>query len=263
MDKSKANGLMKLLAVTQALWFCLQCITRLSQELPIALLEIHVFGYAVCAFLIYVLWWDKPFDVEQSTLLKGDKIECIASLLRLYSPIERTEEAPLQDAQWRPSADESRIRTKRDQLDIPIELYDQVFDFTYVSGDAKTLRPAEIEQLQAASCALNIVDWRVLKRDTQYLRYRVEDLVSVDRFLETWANPESQEELATWASLTVGCVAFGTLHLISWFAPFHRPLEMQLWRISAIAITCTGPALFCSSFISLKLWSFLDDALAP
>ncbi|KAF1355437.1 hypothetical protein BDV97DRAFT_267449, partial [Delphinella strobiligena] len=69
MDKSKANGLMKLLAVTQALWFCLQCITRLSQELPIALLEIHVFGYAVCAFLIYVLWWDKPFDVEQSTLL--------------------------------------------------------------------------------------------------------------------------------------------------------------------------------------------------
>ncbi len=40
LDKSKANGISKLLVCVQASWFCAQCISRLAQALPISLLEV-------------------------------------------------------------------------------------------------------------------------------------------------------------------------------------------------------------------------------
>jgi hypothetical protein len=41
LDKSKANGIAKLLVCIQASWFCAQCISRLAHQLPISLLEVH------------------------------------------------------------------------------------------------------------------------------------------------------------------------------------------------------------------------------
>lgn len=40
-----------------------------SEHIPISLLELNTFGHAVCALLIYVLWWDKPFEVDYPTVL--------------------------------------------------------------------------------------------------------------------------------------------------------------------------------------------------
>ncbi|MCJ1437410.1 hypothetical protein MMC27_006797 [Xylographa pallens] len=70
-DKSKANGLAKFLVCIQALWFCVQCISRIAQGLPISLLEVNTAAHAICTLLIYLLWWSKPLDVEEPTLLKG------------------------------------------------------------------------------------------------------------------------------------------------------------------------------------------------
>jgi hypothetical protein len=39
-DKSKANGLAKLIVCSQASWFMIQCLSRLGQRLPITLLEV-------------------------------------------------------------------------------------------------------------------------------------------------------------------------------------------------------------------------------
>ncbi|MCJ1293181.1 hypothetical protein MMC34_004734 [Xylographa carneopallida] len=72
-DKSKANGLAKFLVCIQALWFCIQCISRLAQGLPISLLEVNTAVHAICTLLIYMLWWSKPLDVEEPTLLEGSK----------------------------------------------------------------------------------------------------------------------------------------------------------------------------------------------
>ena len=70
-DKSKGNGLAKAVVCFQATWFCIQCIFRFAQGLSISLLELNVFGHALCALLIYLLWWNKPLDVEEPTLLRG------------------------------------------------------------------------------------------------------------------------------------------------------------------------------------------------
>ena len=72
-DKSKADSLAKFLVCLQALWFCVQCITRVTQRKAISLLELNTFAHAFCALLIYALWWHKPQDIEEPTLLQGQK----------------------------------------------------------------------------------------------------------------------------------------------------------------------------------------------
>ena len=72
-DKSKADSLAKFIVCLQALWFCVQFITRVSQRKVISLLELNTFAHAFYALLIYALWWHKPQDVEEPTLLQGEK----------------------------------------------------------------------------------------------------------------------------------------------------------------------------------------------
>lgn len=72
-DKSKADSLAKFIVCLQALWFCVQCMTRVTQRKSISLLELNTFAHAFCALLIYALWWHKPQDVEEPTLLQGEK----------------------------------------------------------------------------------------------------------------------------------------------------------------------------------------------
>lgn len=63
-DKSKASSFMKIVTLTQALWFCLQVIVRLAQQLPVTLLELNTFAHSFCALFIFILWWNKPVDVS-------------------------------------------------------------------------------------------------------------------------------------------------------------------------------------------------------
>ena len=95
-SKSKANGLGKALVCVQALWFIVQCWTRrmfkglsaqtrnresfpdnfflVIQRMPISLLELNTLGHAICALLIYLLWWEKPFEVEYPTMIQNQSL---------------------------------------------------------------------------------------------------------------------------------------------------------------------------------------------
>lgn len=68
-DKSKADGLAKSFVYIQDAWFCTQCIARLGQGVPISLLELNTFRHAICALLVYILWWNKPLDIHEPTLI--------------------------------------------------------------------------------------------------------------------------------------------------------------------------------------------------
>ncbi|KAF2116958.1 hypothetical protein BDV96DRAFT_598786 [Lophiotrema nucula] len=95
-DKSKANGLAKTLVCLQATWFCIQCITRLSQALTISLLELNTFAHAVCTLVIYFLWWDKLLDVEEPTVLQDEGLREMCTLL-VVSECSRSFWRQLQD----------------------------------------------------------------------------------------------------------------------------------------------------------------------
>jgi hypothetical protein len=83
LDKSKASTLVKALTCLQALWFCLQCIVRLTMNTSISLLELNVFGHCVCTFIIYALWWNKPMEISEPTLLSLEGRPEFRSLIAL------------------------------------------------------------------------------------------------------------------------------------------------------------------------------------
>ena len=86
LDKSKASTLTKTIVCTQALWFCIQCIARLSQGASISFLELNVLGHCLCAFATYAIWWKKPTDVSQPTSLSvSDGLREYADVVYLFS----------------------------------------------------------------------------------------------------------------------------------------------------------------------------------
>lgn len=71
-DKSKADLFTKFLACGQICWLLLQVVGRLIQHLPITTLELVTLSYVLCALATYIMWLDKPLDIETPTLIKLD-----------------------------------------------------------------------------------------------------------------------------------------------------------------------------------------------
>ena len=72
LDKSKSDGLSKLLACVQAAWIIVEVIGRRIGGLQVTLLEINTLAHVFCALIIYVVWWHKPQLVKKPTTLDGD-----------------------------------------------------------------------------------------------------------------------------------------------------------------------------------------------
>ncbi|KAJ6467461.1 hypothetical protein DFH09DRAFT_1294920 [Mycena vulgaris] len=69
MDKSKGDALSKGVALAQGLWFTTQCLARVHQHLPITELEVATLAFAVLNVFTWLLWWGKPFDVQQTIVI--------------------------------------------------------------------------------------------------------------------------------------------------------------------------------------------------
>jgi len=65
-DKSKASGLAKAVACFQTCWILLQCLGRRMEGLHITLLELNTAVHVVIAIIMYIVWWEKPFDIGSS-----------------------------------------------------------------------------------------------------------------------------------------------------------------------------------------------------
>lgn len=63
-DQNKGDGLLKALAVLQVLWLIITLIIRAARHLPSSQLELLVAAFSGCAFVIYVLFWNKSKDVS-------------------------------------------------------------------------------------------------------------------------------------------------------------------------------------------------------
>ena len=68
-DKSKANLLAKSLVCLQVLWVAGQTIERKIAGYPISILEIHTLVHVFCALIMYTLWIQKPYGVNEATII--------------------------------------------------------------------------------------------------------------------------------------------------------------------------------------------------
>ena len=69
-DKSKADWLLKAIAISQILWLILNVATRAITKLPVTQLEIATVAFSLMAVATYAVNWWKPKDIVTPTTLK-------------------------------------------------------------------------------------------------------------------------------------------------------------------------------------------------
>jgi hypothetical protein len=95
-DHSKADWIIKGLALFQILWFITQLIGRWAQGLAVTTLELFTMGIVLCAIVTYIASWEKPFEVQvpvvlhaKDSVLKEDLIDRV-NIDNSFAPYEDT-----------------------------------------------------------------------------------------------------------------------------------------------------------------------------
>ena len=88
-------------------------VTRSSQNayfsLAITQLELATMGFVGCALIMYILWWDKPFDVEHSVAIDCPAKDQDRILLRLREMFEARYDSQFLSPGWSDFLREERI----------------------------------------------------------------------------------------------------------------------------------------------------------
>lgn len=111
-DKSKADTLAKALVCVQVLWVVGQAIERKVTGFPITLLEINTIVHVICALVMYCLWFQKPLNVLDPTIIDlGDDRDLLGYALSLSANIHTVHwqdrfriRCPRFDGLWVPKA---------------------------------------------------------------------------------------------------------------------------------------------------------------
>lgn len=88
-DRNKSSALTKCILCCQAVSFCALCVARVAQGLPLSLLEVTTLAHSLCALAAYVMWWHKPQDVQEPTVISGTEARKICALMVVASPVDR------------------------------------------------------------------------------------------------------------------------------------------------------------------------------
>lgn len=73
-DRSKSDGLVRILAVIQVLWLVIQMIARRVVGVSSSALEFSTLAFSSCAFIIYLIEWRKPKDVAVPIYIDTDAV---------------------------------------------------------------------------------------------------------------------------------------------------------------------------------------------
>jgi len=206
-DRSKGDALSKGVVILQTGWFVTQCIARGVQGLPITELELATVAFATLNFVIYLLWWDKPLNVQRGA--------------RVYK--KRMTEEPIDDGD-----------------------VDGIIGFWVALGDALSNIPAAIVRgpvihgvFDHSPWLTRVLSWPLFK-PVDILLYG--DEVDDDPFRKSvktfypakWVRLPQTLSFSLLGAITV---AFGAIHCIGWSFHFPSSIERTLWRAASLSIS--------------------------
>ncbi|EIN12163.1 hypothetical protein PUNSTDRAFT_130431 [Punctularia strigosozonata HHB-11173 SS5] len=84
-DRTQASALSKALLLAQVAWFCANCLSRITEHLPLSLLEVSTVAHGLCTLVTYLLWWSKPLNVVEPTLIRGSRAREACALMVMCS----------------------------------------------------------------------------------------------------------------------------------------------------------------------------------
>ncbi|GJE90691.1 hypothetical protein PsYK624_068350 [Phanerochaete sordida] len=279
--KSRSDVLGKTLLILQLLYFCISCTARLAQKLPLSLLEVFTLAHALCTVVTCVVWWQKPFDVLEPTLITGPRADELAAYMLFTSRVHKDYIAGLiwylcdSESSYlkvtASPADKAGSTTghglPRDVLpgeSFAIEGY--TFEVVHKKPDphqrivyGRSCLPWYNRRRGAAGAvALGTEDlarWTLAARglrrygDTQLRHARV--LVSRHGGLQMSVFKHGEARWWPAVSLAIATV-YGVVHVLAWDAQFPTPVERTLWRSAAVTLIVLGLAFFQYAAISTQ-----------
>lgn len=213
-DKSNSDTTGKLFATSQAVWFVVQCIMRVSNGLPLAPLEVMTLSYVPLFAVAYLYWWTKPRDIETPSEINLPKM----------TPEQLTvfESLALDD-----QFDNEGI-SKQESLWIVWTLTPRLFE-------KEALDRARDKQRQGQSRA-PLVGHNVLAfAATKYACLDPADAREEPGTVLAHWDPELYHSRILWPLCCLAGLSFPALHLVSWNSAFPTLIETWLWRTATIA----------------------------
>ena len=70
-DRNKGDAVIKGSAIIQVVWLAVQLIARAANNRASSQIEVVTLAFSACAFVIYILLWNKPQDVQTPVLVQA------------------------------------------------------------------------------------------------------------------------------------------------------------------------------------------------
>ena len=288
LNRSRSDGFGKAILILQLLYFCISCISRWAQSLPVTLLEVSTFAHAICAIATCCVWWKKPFDVAEPTVISGvhaDEVvayfllstdcpvknlievqeQAISERMRLIiSPSDRSDASGLSEAAV--TVDESL-----QELDIHSGQSVRVGYFTFSISDKD---PGTCHNNTYDECSLpwfhrdcgpggtvhlekeDLTRWRFAAR--AMARFGICDFPSSLPPLASYSRLQASllySKGITWWPCIPSIIAavYGSIHLFGWDTTFPSSTDRIHWRIAAPAMIVVGLLAALTPLIADKL----------
>ena len=206
LDRAASSALSKTILAVQVVWFCLNCIARLQQGLPISLLEVSTAAHAFCTLMTYYVWYSKPLNVAAPTLMREKNAREVHALLQCSD----------------------------DEYDRALEMAQK-----WVTVGPSTLpgTHGSGKIVMAAGALQHCL--RTPERPPRGLRFD-----NSGRWLipGTFWNKSSNDGRTSSAFITLSISTFlyGAFYLLALVGRFPSPLEWLLWLVSSVVLTCSG-----------------------
>lgn len=279
-DKSKADGLTKFLACWQASWFCVQCIFRLSSGLSISLLELNVFGHAVCALLIYMLWWNKPQDVTEPHVLASEDTFQAAANLCTISDVGLLKGAYPHGGDYAGTVWLSSAKPDPSTIDLSGPVSIPTTSFHPRGSSATWFLKVKIgnachefryygpARRQLAAIFIDERSFARLRYPYSNSHFDYSPYASVAPRCRDWCislkdvDIDESGRKATYYlfAITLASAVYGGLHVVASWAPFASPVQHVLWRASSLTVAAFGAA-FSAFMLLLPTLEDLPDLL--
>jgi hypothetical protein len=234
-DRAKSDSLVKAISVIQIVWSTARIFDRAITRLPVCALELTVVAFALCAIVIYWLYWDKPKRIGVVTTIDRSVD---------YEVIENV----LVDAKSK-GVHIKIIETKKTGITKTISDAS-----TGTGGDTVNEQPTPIKFLKPYSTkhifSLKSTQASLKKAQASFKNPRANHqkrtTVDADGAPMRIDSIRSGKEFdnGTFGALLGGILLFGSIHLGGWHIEFPSPTHQMLWRVATFySVGCIFIAL--------------------
>ncbi|KAF8998818.1 hypothetical protein BDQ17DRAFT_1502277 [Cyathus striatus] len=245
-DKSKADGLAKIVLIVQTLWFVIQCIGRHAQGLPLAQLEVATLAIISSTSMLSLMWWSKPFDVRYPIYLHAAEEQGCTSHMTVVED-EIHQRGTVLNGSCDTSEGSEGVGAEEQEYTRLLDNSDEV-NHSVNGPTSQGITPTTGPLYQLDDINVNDATMVTNENHTLYTG-RVSMYFAIDQ-----ADPNKYMDELKANAIPLSCgTLFGLMHCIAWDAYFLTTVEKTLWRISAIAVPVSlNLLLFISTLIDLS-----------